>query len=102
MFLSGHAALARKPDDRLAGDAVEEAVGDRRVNLTVFHEENIGSGAFSDAPFPIQHHGVGVAFALGLVLRDRADHVQTGRLGRAGRRLRIRTAILGEVQPDSL
>ena len=68
-------------------DAVEETVGDRRVNFAVLDEENVRAGAFGDAAFPVQHHGVGIAFALGPVLGDGADHVEAGRLGKARRGL---------------
>ena len=42
------AAPARQIHHGLAGDAVEEAVGDRRVERAVRHEEDIGAGAFGD------------------------------------------------------
>src|SRR5262249_2416162 len=70
------AALLRQLNDGAAGDAVEEAVGDRRVDLAVPDEKDVGAGAFRDAALPIQHHRVGIAFALGDVLGNGADHVQ--------------------------
>jgi hypothetical protein len=51
-----------------AGDAGKEAVGDRRVDLAVLDEEDVGAGAFGDAALPVEHHGVGIALALGLCL----------------------------------
>ena len=77
--------LLRQRDHGLPRDAVEEAVGDRRVDLAVLDEEDVGAGAFGDAALPVEHHGVGIAFALGAVLGDGADHVEAGRLGEARR-----------------
>ena len=49
-------------DHRLPRDAVKEAVGDRRVDLAVLDEEDVGAGAFGDAALPVEHHRVGIAF----------------------------------------
>ena len=46
-------------DHRLPGDAVEEAVGDRRVQLAVLDEEDVGAGALGDAALPVEHQRVG-------------------------------------------
>ena len=43
-------------------DAVEEAIGDRRMDLAVLDEEDVGAGALGHAALPVQHHGVGIAF----------------------------------------
>ena len=52
-------------------------------------EEDVGAGAFGDAPLPIEHHGVGVAAPLGAMLGNGADHVEPGglRLARRGQRI---------------
>jgi hypothetical protein len=52
----------------LAGQAVEEAVGNGRMEGAIAGEEDVGAGAFGDAAQPVQHHGIGVALLLGLVL----------------------------------
>ena len=67
-------------DHRLAGDAVEEAVGQWRVKGAVAGEEDVGARAFGDAALPVEHHGVGIALLLGPVLGERADHVEAGGL----------------------
>src|SRR6185369_3774494 len=95
-------ALARERDYRLPRDAVEEAVGERRVDLAVLDEEDVGAGAFSDATLPVEHHRVGIAAAFGAVLGDGADHVETGGFGAAGCGLRIGPAIFGVVEADAL
>ena len=38
------------------------------MDFAVLDEKDIGAGALGDAAFPIQHHGVGIAAALGAVL----------------------------------
>ena len=96
------AALLRQHDRGGARDAGEEAVGDRRVDLAVLDEEDVGAGAFGDAALPVEHHGVGIAFALGAMLGDGADHVEAGGLGEARRGRGIGTAVFGEVEPDAL
>ena len=68
-------------DYRLPGDAVEEAIGDGRVDLAVLDEEDVGAGAFGNAALPVEHHRVGIALALGAMLGDGADHVEAGGLG---------------------
>ena len=91
------------PDDHgRARDAGEEAIGDRGVDLAVFDEEDVGAGAFGDAALPVEHHGVGIAALFGAVLGDGADHVEAGRLGKAGRGLRIGAAIVGQIEADAL
>jgi len=66
------------PRDRHRGrasDPGEETIGDRRVDLAVLDEEDVGARAFRDALFPVQHHGVGIAFALGAMFLDGADRI---------------------------
>ena len=92
----------RQRDHRLTGDAVEEAVGDRRVDGAVAGEEDVGAGAFGHAALPVEHHRVGIALLLGLVLGDGADHVEAGGLGMDRRALRIGPAIVGDVELDAL
>src|SRR5262249_50901154 len=96
------AALAGKTDDRLSGNAVQEAIGDRGVNLAVPDEKDIGAGALRHATFPVQHHRISVAFALSPLLRDGANLVETGRFGAARRSLRIRSAVFSEIESNSL
>src|SRR5207237_2983892 len=96
------AALAREGDHRLPGDAVEKAVGNRRVDFAVVDEEDVGAGALGDAALPVEHHGVGIALALGDVLGNGADHVEPGGLGAHRRGRGIGTAVVGEVEPDTL
>ena len=87
---------------RLAGDAVEEAVGDRRMDGAVAREEDVGAGAFGHAALPVQHHGVGIALLLRLVLGNGADHVEAGGLGMNRRAGGVRAAIVGDVELDAL
>ena len=75
--------------------------GDRRMDLAVGDEEDVGAGAFRDAALPVQHQGVGIAFALRLMLGDGADHVEPGGLGAGRRGHRIRTAVFRHVEPDA-
>src|SRR3546814_13364325 len=75
------AALARKPDHRLPGQAVEEAVGRRRVEGAVLHEKRICAGAFGHLSAPVEHQRVVIAARLRLVLGQCADHVKPGGFG---------------------
>src|SRR5262249_56793460 len=59
------APLLRKLDDGAAGDAIEEAIRNRRMNLSVPDEEKVCAGAFRDAALPVQHHGIRITFSLG-------------------------------------
>src|SRR5579883_2230853 len=52
------AAAAGELDHRLAGDASEEAIGDRRVDDAVLDEKDVGASAFGDAALPIVHQRV--------------------------------------------
>src|SRR5207253_2301594 len=97
-----NATLLRQLDDRAAGDAIKEAISDWRVNLAVPDEENVGAGAFRDAALPVQHHGIGIPFALGDVLGNGADHVKAGGLRARGCGFRIGPAVVCEVEPDTL
>src|SRR5262245_45374230 len=89
-------------DRGLAGDAVQETVGDRRVNLAVLDEEDIGASALGDAALPVEHHGIRIAFTFCLVLGNGADRVEAGGLGERGRGLGIGPAIVGKIEPDAL
>ena len=97
-----NAAPAREVDHRLARDAVEEAVGDRRVDRAVLHEQHIRAGAFGDTALPVEHQRVGIAAPLRAVLGERADHVETRSLGEGGRGLRIGPAIFRQIELDAL
>ncbi len=83
-------------------DTVEEAIGDRRMQRAASGEENVGAGTFSNAPLPVEHHGVGITAPLGAMFGDRADHVEARGLGGGWRRLRIGAAIFGDIEPDAL
>src|SRR3954452_24317234 len=85
-----------------AGDAGQEAIGDRRVNLAVLDKEDIGAGAFGHAALPVQYHRIGIALALRPMLADGADRVQAGCLGQRRNRLRVRPAIVGQIEPNAL
>src|SRR5262245_27197079 len=89
-------------DRGLPRDAVEKAVGDRGVDLAVLDEEDVGAGALGDAALPVEHHGVRIALALGLVLGDGADRVEAGGLGARGCCGGIGPAIVGKIEPDAL
>ena len=72
------------------------------MDHAAFGEENIGAGAFGHAALPIQHHGIGIALALGAVLGNRADHIETRRFGMNRSGGRIGAAIIGHIQTDAL
>ncbi len=55
------------------------------MDLALDHQEDVGAGAFRHLAAIVQHERVGIARPLRLVLRQRADHVEAGRL-RVGRR----------------
>src|SRR6185437_9684436 len=95
-------AALGEADDGPPRDAVEEAIGLRRVQLAVDREEDIGAGRFGDLAAPVQHQRVLVALGLGVVLGQRADHVEARglRLGRRGVRRRPRP--FGEFHADAL
>ncbi len=92
----------RQRGHRAAGDAVQEAVGRRGVDLAVEHEADVGAGALGHLAAPVVHQGVVEALGLGLMLGQRADHVQAGGLGRGRRRVRAGTLPLGDAQADAL
>ena len=46
-------AAAREIDDGRAGDAREEAVGDRRMDRSVLDEKDVGAGAFGHSALPV-------------------------------------------------
>ena len=68
-------AIPCEADDGLARDAVQEAVGDGRVDLPAAGEEDVGARPFRHLPAPIEHQRIGIARPLGAMLLDRADHV---------------------------
>ena len=89
-------------DDGLASDAVQEAIRGWRVNDAVLDEEDVSAGRFGDLAAMIKHHRIGVALGFGGVLGNGADHVETGSLRGALRRLRIGAAIFGDIEADAL
>ena len=54
---------ARQLDHGTPRDAVEEAIGRRRVQLAVDHQEQIGAGALGEIAAVVQHQRVVVALA---------------------------------------
>src|SRR5438445_13789348 len=66
------ASAAGELDRRAPGYAVEEAIRDRGVDAAIFDEKDIGAGAFGDLSAPVEHHRVGIALALSLVLGNGA------------------------------
>ncbi len=96
------AALAGKADHRLARDAIEEAVGRRRVDLAVLDEEDVGARALRHPAAPVEHERVGIALALGAMLLDGADHVVAGGLCAGRCRRGIRTAVLRDGDAQAL
>ena len=96
------AALLGELDDRLARDAVEEAIRRRRMDDAVLDEEDVGAGRLGDLAAPVEHQRVGIALPLRLVLGDRADHVEAGRLRFDGAVAGIGPAVLGHVEADAL
>jgi hypothetical protein len=100
-FLHLDAQTMGDGDHRLAGDAVQKTVGRWRVKNPVLHEEDIGAGGFRNKPAIIEHQRIGIAFGLGLVLGDGADHVQTCRLGMHGLSLRRGPLPAGDFQADA-
>jgi DNA-binding MarR family transcriptional regulator len=93
--------LLRQRNDRLTGDAVQETIGDRSVDGAVADEEDVGASAFRHTALPIQHHSIGIALLLRFVLGDGADHVKACGLGMNWRTLRVRTAIVCDVELDA-
>jgi hypothetical protein len=92
----------RDRHDAAAGDAVEEAIRRRRVQFAVEDEEYVGTGFLGYPAAPVEHQRVVEALGLRLVLGQRADHVETGRL-RGGRRgLGVRALPLGNAQARAL
>ena len=57
-------AVFQHADDGLAGEAVEEGVGVRRVHFAILDEEDVGPGGFGHIAAVVEHHGVGAAFGL--------------------------------------
>ena len=100
----GHldAAPAGELDHRLTRQAVEEAIGGRRVEDAVLDEEDVGARAFGDAALPVEHEGVGVAAPLRAMFGDRADHVEARGLRARRRGRRVGPTILGDVETDAL
>ena len=64
-FYHFHLGFFGKLDNTLAGNAVQEAIRDWRMDLAALREENIRAGAFCHATLPIEHHRIGIAFTLG-------------------------------------
>ena len=62
----------------------QSAIG--REQLVVLDEEDVRARRFGDETAPVVHHRVGKTLGLGLVLGERADHVEAGgfRLPRRG------------------
>ena len=90
-------------DHRAAGDAVQEAVRRRSMDLAVLHdEEHVGSGRFRHQTAVVQHQGVVEALLLRFVLGHGADHVKTCCLGMHGGGVRSRAAPFRQGQPDAL
>jgi hypothetical protein len=56
----------------LAGDAVREAIRDRRVNDAIPNEEDVGACGFSDQAAIIEHHRIRVALGFGGIRECRA------------------------------
>src|SRR6478736_7292738 len=94
-------ALLGEPDNRAARDAVEEAIGKRRMQHAVLDEEDIGAGGLGDLPPPIEHQRIGIAFALGTMLLDGADHIEAGGLALGRRGARIRPAIVRDLEAQA-
>ena len=95
-------ALSGELDHRPAGDAVEEAVGSRRVKRPVPDEEYIGPGRLRHLAAPVEHQGVVIALRLRLMPRQGADHVEAGRLGLGRRRIGRGPAPRRDVEPKPL
>jgi hypothetical protein len=93
---------SRDRHDGAAGDAVEEAIRRRRVQFAVEDEEYVGAGFLGHPAAPVQHQRVVEALGLRLVLGERADHVEAGRLGGGRRGLGVRALPLGHAQARAL
>ena len=64
-----HLQRLGKPDHRLAGDAIEETIGDRGVQGTLrINEEDIGPRRLGDIAAIIKHQRILKSLFLGLML----------------------------------
>ena len=74
------------------GDAVQEAAGYGGVQLAVLNQEHIRAGRLGYQAAVVQNQGILIALSLGIVLRQRADHVKACCLGLGWCAVRCRTA----------
>ena len=72
-------ACARQIHHRAPRDTIQKAIWLRRVQNTVIHKKNIGSGRLGDAAAPVKHQRIGIAFAFGGMFRQRTNHIQARR-----------------------
>ena len=96
------AAAPGQVHHRPAGDAVEEAVGRRRVELAVADEEGVGAGRLGHLAAPVEHQRVVIAALVGMLLRQRGDHVEAGRLAMHRRGVGRRPAPRRDVEAQAL
>lgn len=78
-LLDGDAVLAGEREDGVAGDAGEDAAGQRRGDeLALLDDEQVLAGAFADVAVHVRQDGLVVAAELRLALGEDAVRVLTG------------------------
>src|SRR5216684_4013864 len=85
-FLEGDLQVFGDFDDRVAGDAGQDAGGERRsVERAVVHEEHVHARAFADVSFGIERDALGVAVEAGFHADELRVHVIGGGFGHGGK-----------------
>src|SRR5260370_19255381 len=84
-FLDGDLQVFGDFDHGIAGDAGQDAGGERRsVERAVVHEEHVHAGAFADVSFGIERDAFGVAVEAGFHADELRVHLVGGGFGHGG------------------
>src|SRR5712692_5033670 len=87
-FLDGDLQILGDFHDRVAGDAGQDAGGERRsVERAVVHEENVHAGAFADVAVGVEGDAFGVTVEAGFHADELRVHVVGGGFGHGGERV---------------